>query len=695
MTETTAAVEPLKEADMLPLQRRTFVATITKRKKKATGDSVADERRPEVGQGGGDDSDEEDGDGMEESYDVSLSSEEPVDRWFGREILLHDKKNINLERADPESGLPLLAGHDDRSLPIGRIRNLRAEDGKLKGTLTPSKTPRGQEAKTLIDEGHREMSLGYEINEFECTPGKAGAPDEYRATKWTPMEGSLVSVPADHTVGVGRSKTGKLFPVSVRNARSERQPEVRSMETAQEVAAARAAASKDSAEILRRATLHGVPTERALKWIEDGVTLASVNEQILEFRATKPTTQPAAETLQLSEAEARQYSYSRAILAAATMAEGNRMEKCFELDISQELDRTMPAKYQRRGGLFIPTTLRGTKWAQENVRDKKLSDKQVEQLQRAIRTGTIDSQTATAIKEVVFTEYGGELIEILRNMAKTVAMGARVLTGLSSPIAFPRQDGDPTAFWVAENPGTDVTGSNPNTDLVVLTPRTLQAATAYSRQLLVQSSVDVEAMVRSSIAAKHALAVDLAAIHGTGSNSQPLGIYNTPNVQTIDYSNAAYSNSGQKIAFTGAVAMQGKLATANALRGALGYLTAPLIAVDALTTLRFPNAAIAQGGQLWNGNVDEGEMAGYRAETTNQVSSTLGANGASSGGSFVGLIFGNWEEVIIGQFGGAMEMIVDPYTKKKQGLIEVASFQMADVAIRHPVSFCVGTNLNS
>ena len=468
-------------------------------------------------------------------------------------------------------------------------------------------------------------------------------------------------------------------------------------------AAASAANGKATAEIIRRAVLHGLTHEDGLNMVERGLTLDQVNAEILEKRGTKAAgaKQPAAEQLSMTDQEAAQYSYSRAIATAARMAESGREEGSFEMDVSQELERTLPKEYRRRGGLLVPMTMRGMEWKNDKIAAAVRSQTAMAQLRRIeglmarAAAGTIDSLTANQIKEVVFTEYGGEIIQILRNSTKVVAMGARVLTGLSSPIAFPRQTGDVTASWVAENSGSDVASSNINTDLVVITPRTLQATTAYSRQLLVQASVDTEALVRMSIAAKHALAIDLAAIHGTGTSNQPLGIYNTPNVLTVDYSDASFSNTGQLIAYTGVTEMENQVASNNALElGTLGYMTTPGIGTDAKNTLKFPDAAIAQGGVLWNGTLLEGEMNGYRALATNQVSKTMGAAGAPSGGAFHGLIFGAWPEVIIGQFGGAMEMIVDPYTKKKQGLIEVASFQMADVAIRHPVAFCVGINLN-
>lgn len=696
---------PLKARDMIPALHRTFKIRIEKRKKPTAEEleqrklarAAARAAKRESGDTTDPDDDEDDDDDEEDrSQDVSLSSEYVVPRWFGNEVLMHGKDNVDLSGVDPSSGIPLLSNHDSRSMPIGRLKDLRVDDKskQLKARMVTSKTPRGQEAQTLIDEGHREMSLGYEIHEYEATPGKSGEPDEYRATKWTPLEGSLVSTPADPTIGVGRSAGAKLFPVNVTQRATPAliTPEVIEMDPKEAAATATRDAAKTSAEIMRRATLHGVPQERALEWLEQGLTIDQVNERILESRASKPVKPPAAEQLQLSEREAKQYSYTRAILQAANMAEGKRVDKSFEQDIAQELERTLPQNYKQRGGLLIPTSLRNLKREDGSAAAPPISADQLrritEMLTRAGGAGTIDSITTNYIKEVVFTEYGGELIEILRAMALVVSMGARVLTGLSSPVAFPRQTQDVTAYWVAENSGVNVPDSNVATDLVTLNPKTLQAATAYSRQLLVQSSVDVEAMVRSSIAAQHALALDKAALHGTGTNNQPLGIYNQPNVLTHDFSGV----TGQLITWADLVAMEGEVAAVNALLGSLGWLTTPSIAGRGKTTLAFPTTA--GSFPIWQGSIMEGLMDGYKARATNQVSKTLGANGAATGGTYNGLIFGNWSDILIGQFGGAMEMIVDPYTLKKQGLIEVTSFQMADVAVRHPQSFCVAINLN-
>ena len=653
---------------------------------------------PEVGEGEDTEPDDDEGEG-EEEYDVSLSSEEPVDRWFGQEILDHSTDSIDLTRA--QDGLPLLKNHDSwRELPIGRIHSLKAGGGKLRGKMSFAPTTEGRNAKALVDFGHREMSIGYSVERYEVTEGKGDAPSTYRATKWTPMEASLVSVPADTTIGVGRNGGRIQEPTIIRapapkpaapvstpaETSATRHPGVTMPDTAAPTGNGR----DEAAEILLRAARHGIPTEEAAKWIREGITLAQASEKILERVSTPAAAakQPAAE-LKLTEKEAKDYSYCRAILAAA---EGERAPNTFEREISQELERCMPVQYQRRGGVLIPTSLRGIKHPELRA---PMTDGQraalVDFMTRAGGSGSIDSATTNAIKEVVFTVYGGELIEFLRNQAAVVGMGARVLTGLSSPVAFPRQTSDVPATWVAENPGSDMSRGNLTTDLVTLTPKTLQAATSFSRQLLVQASVDVEAMVRASIGYAHALAWDLAAIHGSGSSNQPLGIYLSSGVGVEDFSSFTTTH---QLNYGQIVEMENKVATANALRGNLGWLTNPGTAKSAKTKLEFPG--VNGSAKIWTGPILEGEMDGYPARATNQVSKTMTSPGlAASGGSYYGLVFGNWTDLLIGQFGGAMELVVDPYTLKLQGMIDVASFQMTDIELRHGPSFCVAKAMDA
>lgn len=125
---------------------------------------------------------------------ASLSSEMPVKRYDGEEVLSHKPGAVDLSRAP----LPLLCSHNNSSLPVGVVEGLTVADGKLKGTIRLSAN---QDALwTDITDGIlRNLSIGYQITEKQKT--KRG----YIATKWMPYECSLVAAPADNTVGIGRS----------------------------------------------------------------------------------------------------------------------------------------------------------------------------------------------------------------------------------------------------------------------------------------------------------------------------------------------------------------------------------------------------------------------------------------------------------------------------------------------------------
>jgi hypothetical protein len=80
-------------------------------------------------------------------------------------------------------------------------------------------------------------------------------------------------------------------------------------------------------------------------------------------------------------------------------------------------------------------------------------------------------------------------------------------------------------------------------------------------------------------------------------------------------------------------------------------------------------------------------MNGYRAEASNNVSKVLGA-----GTNEHGIVFGVWDQLLIGEW-GALELITDPYRLKKQGMIEVTSYQLIDIAARYGAAFTKGTGL--
>ena len=133
---------------------------------------------------------------------ASLSSESPVDRFFGREILVHDSDAVDLSRAG--DGLPLLWNHNTDE-PIGVVERIKIKDGKLRGVLRFSNNKKAIEVFNDVRDGFlKNISIGYQVNKFE----EQANSNDIRVTGWTLLESSVVTVPADASVGINRSLSG-------------------------------------------------------------------------------------------------------------------------------------------------------------------------------------------------------------------------------------------------------------------------------------------------------------------------------------------------------------------------------------------------------------------------------------------------------------------------------------------------------
>ena len=602
----------------------------------------------------------------EESRTVELafSSEEPYGRWFGTEILDHDKKSIRLGRL--KNGGPLLLDHDTRS-HVGVIESVDIGPDRVgRAVVRFGRSAAAEEAFNDVKDGIRKhVSVGYRVHKMRLEEeGADGAESTYRVTDWEPLEVSIVAVPADATVGIGRSDDSSDHETEIEGEAIPAQPEAAALETTQEKSTMPHAAT-DTAVLEAQFRADVQKTERArvdaiialgeahakrgmdklaVEYARNGKSLEEFRSAMLDRLAADTA---ETDTINLNQREAKEYSYVRAIAAALGRAEGQNVSG-FEVEISQDIERNMPANYKRNGGIFVPLSLQRT----------------------AISEALYNTSGKGA--STVFTQPG-EFIDMLRNASVAVGLGARVMSGLTGPVSFPSQTAAATAYWMPENDGTDVTASNATLSSVSLTPKTLQATTAFSRQLMAQASMDVEAFIRNDLAAVHALAWDVAVMHGTGSNNQPTGIYTASNVNAVAM--------GSVPTFGKLVDMVTEVLKDNALAGSLAFATTPGMAGKLAQTVV---AASTDTRMIWGGPLDNGNLAGYKAIASNQVSAVLG------GGSEHGLIFGNWADAMIGMW-GALELVVDPYAKKKQGMIEVTSFQLCDVALRHVGSFCKAT----
>jgi HK97 family phage major capsid protein len=276
-----------------------------------------------------------------------------------------------------------------------------------------------------------------------------------------------------------------------------------------------------------------------------------------------------------------------------------------------------------------------------------------------------------------------DIIELLRNRSRVVRLGATLLTGLESSLGFPVELTGTVGSWVGENTGSDVSDSDASFGSRSLSPKMCSATTSFSRKLLAQSSPSIEGFVRADIARAHAVMVDAAAINGSGSSNQPLGILGTAGIGTV----AIGTNGGLPL-YANLVDLETAVANSSADELGCAFLTTPSIR----SKLRKAQEFVTSGEPAWqqvSNSLGIGDVLGYPGLTSKNVPSTL-TKGTSVGVCHA-IIFGSWPQLIIGDW-GVLDILVDQFRLKKQGMLEVTSFQMCDVLVRQPSAFAAVTD---
>ena len=134
---------------------------------------------------------------------ATLSSTAPALRDYGQEVLLHTQDAIDMSRA--ANGLPLLFSHDREAI-IGRVEGIRIDGDKLRGLLRFSDNTKASEVWADVEAGIlTDISIGYQVIDMEPAPDS----DVWNVTRWLPLECSVVTVPADPSVGINRSSPNR------------------------------------------------------------------------------------------------------------------------------------------------------------------------------------------------------------------------------------------------------------------------------------------------------------------------------------------------------------------------------------------------------------------------------------------------------------------------------------------------------
>lgn len=590
---------------------------------------------------------------------ISFSSEYPVERWFGNEILDHSPSSVNLGRL--QDGAPLLLGHDWRD-QIGVVETASVGADKIgRATVRFGKSARAQEIfQDVVDGIRSKISVGYRIDEMVLEKQDKEKGDTYRATRWTPHEISIVPVPADPSVGVGRDM-GEETDIIVRGLPGEdttRKEEAAMPEGTNTPTLSVEDVRKEEIARIREITALGEKCgcpEDAKRFIEDGKPADQFRSYVLENKWGKEANAirevNEAPEIGLNDKEKREYSFLRALNAAAT---GNWSGAGFERECAEAVAKKLGKEAR---GFFIPHDVLGFGGQRDYL--------------------SVGLTNHTGEKTVATDLLAGSFIEMLRNSMMVRQMGCRVMAGLVGDIAIPRQTGGATAYWLTED--ANATGSIQTFDQLTMTPKTVAGMTEVTRKLLQQSSIDVEALVRQDLATTLALAMDVTALHSDGTGNKPKGITGTSGIATV-----AIGATGGAPTYEHIVKMETEVAIDNALFGSVGYLTNAKVRGKLKTT--FINTT---GGEtpVWQRGMGDGwgELNGYRAGVSNQVKSDLTK---SSGSALSAIFFGNWSDLVIGMWGG-LDVMVDPYTGSASGRVRVVMFQDSDLLIRHPESFSV------
>ena len=561
------------------------------------------------------------------TIELAFSSEAPYARWWGVEILDHSKSAVDLTRL--KAGGPLLCDHDARD-QIGVIESVRIDADRVgRAVVRFGRSARAEEIfRDVVDGIRQNVSVGYAIDDL-VLEAKSGEDETYRVTRWTPYEVSLVSVPADFTVGVGRA-ADPVQEIKMSVIETPAAP----VDVAKIQAEARTAEQKRAAEIIaigEQFALQGMAAEA----LRAGEPVDAFRSKVMEKLASRPLPNPTAE-VGLSGGEKQRYSVLRALRA---LVDKDWTNAGFERECHQAILKRAGIAEAPNNGFYVPY-----------------------EIQQRDMTAT----TGNAGGYVVATDnLAGSFIDLLRNRAVVAQLGATMMTGLVGNVTIPKQTAAATAYWLT-NEATAITESQMTLGQLALSPKNVGAYTELSRQLMLQSSPAADALVMNDLARVLALAIDLAALEGSGASGQPTGISQTAGIGSV---------TGTSIDYAKVLEFQTDVAGGNALAANCAYVTTPAVAALLKQRVAFSSTA----SPLWEGGILDGNLQGFRAVATNSVTAAS-------------MVFGDFSQVVIGEW-GMLELALNPYANFAAAISGIRAIQTVDIGIRQAGAFSRATSI--
>jgi HK97 family phage major capsid protein len=645
--------------------------------------------------------------------DFALSSETPVERYFGTEILDHSKAAVDLTRL-ADGRHPLLVQHDQRD-QVGVVNAVTlGDDRMLRVRARFGRSARAQEIYQDVQDGIRSLvSTGYEIlqvseesraedgtlttreltgeefhremrakfgelytrtlGEAEITERAAAkAPPVYRVTRWQPLEASIVSIPADPNVGVGRAAgaapaaptepaaaPGGAAGASAPAATASPEPDTRASApttTARITTIMETPTTNQPSELeverVRTKAIADLGEQYAKyvtgKEVGDAIRNARTVEQ---FRDTIMQKMESAHTdtralhLGMNDKEIKHYSIARAVVAAIT---GDWREAGLERAASQAVEKLVKSSPE---GFYVPYDAFVGARAQRDF--------------NAGTAGEAGNLIATELRTDLYTDA-------LRNQLVLAKMGIRILGGLTGNINIPRKSVAGTSLMKTEIQA--LTETNPTTALVSLSPKRLGAYVEYSKQALIQSSLALEPMLRDDLLSGNAQLLEDQMFNGSGSSPNIRGIRNTSGIGSV-----AGGTNGLAPAWSHFVDLESACANSNAEPDQLaGYV------VNTRTRGKLKQTQKATNLQFIWDNGDQ-PLNGYRAAVSNVMPNNL-TKGTSSGVASSAIFSSDFSMWVLALF-GAPDVVVDPYSLATTGQVRITLNQFADAVARNAAYF--------
>ena len=580
------------------------------------------------------------------TVELAFSSEEPYDRYWGTEILDHAPSSVRLGRL--KNGGALLLDHDPKR-HIGVVEKVAIGEDRLgRAVVRFGRSAEADAAWKDVQDGiRRHVSVGYVIHKMVLTEEKEGH-ETYRVDDWEPLEVSLVAIPADPTVGVGRSAEPDVSTTVVRQVEDqEPQPQPTTMrvtmtdEAKKETQPADQERARTSAIIdLGQQYSKYVSDKDVGNAIRNGHSVEQFKDAVMAKMESRHT-DTSEMHIGMKPKDVERYSFGRAILAAMT---GDWSKAGLEREASMAVAKLMGRTAE---GFYVP-------FEAFNKRDFNVG-------------------TTSEAGYLVATELRPDLyVDALRNAMVMGGMGVRFLPGLSGNIDIPRKATAGSLGMLTEIGSASETA--PVTAKLTLSPKRIGAYTEYSKQALIQSAMSIEGLIRDDLITGAAVLLEYQMINGAGTGAEIRGVRNTTGIGTV-----VGGSNGATVAWSHFVDLESACANSNAEPDRLaGYLVNTKTRGKAKQVTKSTNLPF-----IWVDGATP--LNGYRVAVTNNVLSNL-TKGTSTTVCSNALFASDWSMWLVALF-GAPDVTVDPYTLAATGQVRITLNQFADAGARQPAAF--------